>query len=74
MATADDTGFYELFIPTDLLNDYILYAQNPEASLGGVASNEGSEVRFIGARLAITSNNSLVSLEALESRTLFGQN
>ena len=46
VATADDTGFYELLIPSGLVDKYILYAQNPEASLAGLASNDDTGSRY----------------------------
>lgn len=46
VATADDNGFFELLIPTSD-EAYILYAQNPAATLGGIASNDNTGVRYV---------------------------
>ena len=46
VATADENGFFELLIPTSD-EAYILYAQNPAATLGGVASNDTTGVRYV---------------------------
>jgi len=46
VATADDTGFYELLIPSGLVDKYILYAQNPQANLAGIASNDDTGSRY----------------------------
>lgn len=46
VATADENGFFELLIPVSD-DAYVLYAQNPEATLGGVASNDNTGVRYV---------------------------
>ncbi|MEM6428320.1 MAG: hypothetical protein AAF708_03700 [Deinococcota bacterium] len=46
VATSDENGFYELLIPTDNVDPYILYGQDAAAEFGGLAGNDNSEVRF----------------------------
>ncbi|MEM6429122.1 MAG: hypothetical protein AAF708_07765 [Deinococcota bacterium] len=45
-ATSGADGNYEIFIPSDTANSYILYAQNADASLAGLAGNDDTGVRF----------------------------
>lgn len=53
VATSDEDGFYELLIPSDTDNKYILYAQNAEGTVGGIASNDDTGVRYevLGSRI-----------------------
>ena len=46
VATADENGFFELLIPVSD-DAYVLYAQNPAATLGGIASNDPTGVRYV---------------------------
>jgi hypothetical protein len=46
VAIADADGRYELLVPVDTRVPYILYAESPDGSIAGLASNNASGVRF----------------------------